>query len=98
MTTASPAQSEQANTNILKHRIDTSDLASAMDVADSILDMTDRAKGILDLLSFQFVDKDSNIAANHIVFASLTAAIAEIEDIKATINAHFDAVRAKGAE
>lgn len=72
-----------------KHRID-GDLTDSLDLADIISGMTCRAKGVLQLL---VINQDQGgVVADHIASAAIHAAIAEIEDINATIQAYHVAM------
>lgn len=72
-----------------KHRID-GDLTDSLDLSDIISGMTCRAKGVLQLL---VINQDQGgVVADHIASAALHAAIAEIEDINATIQAYHVAM------
>lgn len=72
-----------------KHRID-GDLTDSLDLTDIISGMTCRAIGVLKLL---VINQDNgSVVADHIASAALDAAIAEIEDINATIQAYHAAM------
>lgn len=63
-------------------------------IADTISMMTSRATGILRLLIVN--QENGGIVADHIATAAISAAIAEIEDINATVEAfHSSTVAAK---
>ena len=75
------------------HRID-GDLSNSLDLADIIGMMTYRAKGVLDLLAINY--NNGGIVADHVASAAIHAAIAEIEDINATIQAFHQLAAGKG--
>lgn len=76
------------------HRID-GNISNPRDLADIISMMAFRAKGVLELVS---VNLAADTKANdEIVNAAIIAAIAEIEDINATIQAFHQAVSVGGA-
>jgi hypothetical protein len=56
--------------------------------------MTDRAIGVLYLLSGQFED-DNNRLSDSLICGAIDAVIQEVEDIKATIKAYHQAEHAK---
>ncbi len=72
-----------------KHRLD-GDLSSPRQLADIIGGMTFRAKGILDLVSVNLGAGDK--ASDDIVQAAVMAAIEELNDIQAVIEAFHDVV------
>ncbi len=76
------------------HRID-GDITDPLDLADIISLMTFRAKGVLELLVVN--QENGAIVADHIVSAAIQAAIAEIDDINATIQAFHRAASVGGA-
>lgn len=58
------------------------------DMNDTINIMSDRALGVLNLIATQFEDKDANTVCNETIYLALHAAINEIEDIKAYLQAN----------
>ena len=61
------------------------------DVALSLLAMTDRALGVLQLLSYQFDSKQSD---SHI-FGAIDTVIQELKDVQAYVNAFEESQTAK---
>lgn len=76
-----------------KHRLD-GDITNSLHLSETISMMAFRAKGVLELITVN-IESDTQ-ASDAIVSAAIHAAIAEIEDIKATVQAHHSAVRAMG--
>lgn len=79
-----------------KHRIDGGDLRKSLDLADTISAMACRAKGVLKVVS---INLQSDARANdEFIDAAICSAIAEIEDINATIQAYHTVVSAMKTE
>lgn len=85
---------QAATPNIFKHRLDINELGDDLALTDTLLRMTERLSGVLFMLSFHFDGEDR--ANDKIIGAAINAAIAECEDIEATVKAHHDAKREGG--
>jgi hypothetical protein len=57
-------------------------------LTDSVLLMTDRALGVLQLIANQFYDEDCNRLNDALMTGAIDAAISEVEDIKALTKAY----------
>jgi hypothetical protein len=75
---------------IFKHRLDSTKVGDINAVTDAIHLMTDRALGVLYLLTSQFEGHGSRMN-DQLVNSAIHAAIAEIEDIDSVLLAHYDA-------
>lgn len=103
MTTSSNTdQTEQSASTINKLTVDFSHRLSAAQTADdtTIIDtidlMTDRALGVLQLLSIQFNGTSDSRLSDALMCGEIDSVLQEVEDIKATVNAFAKAEHAKG--
>ena len=60
------------------------------DINDSVNLMIDRATGVLDLLSTQFEQEDSNTLCNESIYLAIASVSMELQDIKAYLKAFSD--------
>ena len=67
-------------------------------LTDSILLISDRALGVLTLLSCQFDDKDSYCVNYKMVHAAICSVMADFEDVSAVVKAHHEAEFSKRQE
>lgn len=87
MTTQSTQDKFQPN---FQHRIN-GDISRSLDLIDIISMMTFRSKGVLQMITANL--ESDNQASDEIVIAAIHSAIAELDDITATIQAHHAAIR-----
>jgi hypothetical protein len=76
------------------HRLSVAQIADSADLSDSIGPMTERALGILHSLSIQFENSLGGRISDELVSGALNAAIHEIMDIRAAVDAYCDAEQA----
>ncbi|WAR43875.1 hypothetical protein [Methylomonas rapida] len=86
--------------NILKHRIDETEIDQLPMVDDAIMSSLNRAQGILILLSFNFDEGVRNQAADHVVAKALDSVLAELTDVREIFRAYSRtaSLRTGGAE
>lgn len=82
MTNTTDIQTNHKLTVDFSHR-----LTSDADVVDSVGSMTERALGVLHLLSVQFTGGGDRIS-DHLMYGAIDSVIHEIEDIGATVLAY----------
>jgi len=96
-TTTQAAQVEQCQTTRLNidfsHRLPDPffDISSTCNLTDAVNIATDRATGILRLLSGQFMEAGDCRVNDAIMYNVITAAIREIEDVNSIVNSFNDA-------
>lgn len=83
-----------SDNNLFTHRLE-GNIVDSLSLTDTISMMAYRAKGVLELVSIN-LDSD-NQANDQIVKAAIHAAIAEIEDINATVQAYLRLVNGGAA-
>lgn len=96
---ATQVQTEQIqsgkNSNVdFSHRLSGSTTNSLISLTDSIGMMTERARGILVMLSCHFDDSGDRLS-DVIISSVINAALQEVEDIEATITAYCAAEKDK---
>lgn len=97
-----PSNTEQSVSSVNKLTVDFSHRLSAAQTAEdsSIIDtiglMTDRALGVLQLLSIQFDGTGDSRLSDALMCGAIDSVLQEVEDIKATVAAFAKAEHAKG--
>jgi hypothetical protein len=78
------------------HRLSATQTADGTSIIDTIGLMTDRALGVLQLLSIQFDGTGDSRLSDALMCGAIDAVLQEVEDIKATVSAFAQAEHAKG--
>lgn len=78
------------------HRLSATQTDGGTSVIDTIGLMTDRALGVLQMLSIQFDGTGDSRLSDTLICGAIDAVLQEVEDIKATVSAFAQAEHAKG--
>ncbi len=81
-------------TNLFRHRLQSTDMSSAIGLADTVGMMAFRAKGVLSALAM--VLDGGAIISGPDSAGAIYAAIAELDDIQSIVNAHHEAMKDGG--
>lgn len=80
--------------NLFSHRFDAAEVENHLEVQDAIGAITDRAQGVLMLLSSQFNSTESiSRMSDEIISNVIDSVIHDIDDIKTVTSAYFEAVK-----
>jgi hypothetical protein len=77
------------------HRLLSAQIADRADLSDTVGPMAERTLGVLHSIAIQFEGSHGGRVSNELVSGALSAAIHEVMDIRAAIDAYCDAEQVK---